>query len=441
MGRIKSKLALFIFTLLYLITSTVSTVFASISYQYDANGNMTSDSQYCYTYNDANQISKVKNCTTQTLIAEYIYDADGNRIIKKEYQNGTLNNTVYAPDKSYETKKIVQGGVTQNTSYYYVNDELLARKNPDGTKTFYQNDHLGSASLLTNQTGAVVEQTTYFPYGAIRSGGNQSKYLYTGKELDTETGLNYYGARYYNSHLQRFSQPDTLLPNVYDPQQLNRYSYTRNNPLKYTDPSGHCFRCILFLGGSLTLAGLEIGGGINGLVSSKNISVTGRIEGVLTGAQSAVESPVGQGALGLASLGLLLNDLNIGTKNEIVNEENYIGEINTIEKESSQLNNQQGFKTFDKLKKVLGSPGEDNQWHHNVEQNKNNIDQHGAEAIHNIKNVFSVSKKINQAINGYYSSKQSFSEPLTVREWLSPQTFEEKSSFGLDILNKFLNKK
>ena len=48
----------------------------------------------------------------------------------------------------------------------------------------------------------------------------------------------YYGARYYAAEIGRFVQPDSMLPDIYDPQQLNRYAYVRNNPLKYVDPSG-----------------------------------------------------------------------------------------------------------------------------------------------------------------------------------------------------------
>ena len=49
----------------------------------------------------------------------------------------------------------------------------------------------------------------------------------------------YYHARYYDPLLRRFTQPDTIIPNPHNPQDLNRYTYTRNNPIKYTDPSGH----------------------------------------------------------------------------------------------------------------------------------------------------------------------------------------------------------
>lgn len=200
---------------------------------------MTSDTQNCSVYNEANQLKQVKNCTTNQLIAEYVYDYNGNRIEKKNYQNGQLIATVYSPEDEYETKKIASTGATQNTTYYFANDQLIAKKNPDGSKNYYSNDHLGSASVVTDQNGTVVEQTAYDPWGNITSGGTNGKYQYTGQEKDSETGLDYYNARYYNPAIQHFTQADTLVADAYNPQTLNRYSYVQNNPIAYTDPSGN----------------------------------------------------------------------------------------------------------------------------------------------------------------------------------------------------------
>gem|GEM_PF-3855451 len=136
-------------------------------------------------------------------------------------------------------KKLASNSATENTTYYYANNEQLAKKNPDGTKTYVHNDHLGSSSVLTNSSGTVVENTTYDPWGEVKAGGTQDKFQYTGQEKDSETGLNYYNARYYNSHIRRFTQPDDVIANPYNPQELNRYSYVNNNPLTYTDPTGH----------------------------------------------------------------------------------------------------------------------------------------------------------------------------------------------------------
>ncbi|MFC1953475.1 RHS repeat-associated core domain-containing protein, partial [Chloroflexota bacterium] len=62
--------------------------------------------------------------------------------------------------------------------------------------------------------------------------------LFTGQRLDG-TGLYYYNARYYDPEIGRFISPDTIIPNPANPQSFNRYSYVLNNPLRYTDPTGH----------------------------------------------------------------------------------------------------------------------------------------------------------------------------------------------------------
>ena len=94
---------------------------------------------------------------------------------------------------------------------------------------------------MTDASGAKVETTEYVPYGEMRehTGTEVTNYKFTDQELDPETGLYNYGARLYDPVIGRFISPDTIIPDPYDPQMLNRYSYCRNNPLIYTDPTGH----------------------------------------------------------------------------------------------------------------------------------------------------------------------------------------------------------
>jgi RHS repeat-associated protein len=81
---------------------------------------------------------------------------------------------------------------------------------------------------------------TFFPFGDRRfsQGTLGTDRLFTGQRLD-DTGLYYYGERYYDAAIGRFISADTVVSQPYNPQSLNRYSYCLNNPLKYTDPSGH----------------------------------------------------------------------------------------------------------------------------------------------------------------------------------------------------------
>jgi RHS repeat-associated protein len=75
--------------------------------------------------------------------------------------------------------------------------------------------------------------------------------LYTGQLRQAEIGLDYFNARWYLPHLNRWIQPDTVIPDVYNPQSMNRYSYVYNNPIRYSDPSGHCPQCVTIAAGAV----------------------------------------------------------------------------------------------------------------------------------------------------------------------------------------------
>ncbi|MCK5768584.1 MAG: RHS repeat-associated core domain-containing protein [Candidatus Atribacteria bacterium] len=95
---------------------------------------------------------------------------------------------------------------------------------------------------MSDDTGiGNIEKTEYMPFGSMRdhSGTSITNYKFTDQELDPETGLYNYKARLYDPNIGRFITPDSIIPDPYDPQSLNRYSYCRNNPLIYVDPSGH----------------------------------------------------------------------------------------------------------------------------------------------------------------------------------------------------------
>ncbi len=116
---------------------------------------------------------------------------------------------------------------------------------------YLHQDHLGSTSStcpepverVTDDTGAAVYEATYDPWGNVSAstGTADTDRLYTGQRFDAATGLYCYNARYYDPTLARFISPDTIVPGVGDPQAWNRYAYVRGNPLRCTDPTGHCF--------------------------------------------------------------------------------------------------------------------------------------------------------------------------------------------------------
>jgi RHS repeat-associated protein len=102
---------------------------------------------------------------------------------------------------------------------------------------------LGSVSIATDSTGGVISYQKFDPWGKVREGGiGETTLNYTGQKLDG-TGLLFYNARYYDPNIGKFVSADTIIPNLANPQALNRYAYVYNNPLRYRDPSGHCPSC------------------------------------------------------------------------------------------------------------------------------------------------------------------------------------------------------
>jgi RHS repeat-associated protein len=123
----------------------------------------------------------------------------------------------------------------------------------DGEVTFTFGDHLGSSSTvwqagdLGDTDPGVRSFQRYYPYGEPRddySSALPTDHTFTGQITDGllddgGTGLMYYGARYYDPQVGRFAAADTIVPNPANPQDLNRYTYVRNNPVNGVDLSGH----------------------------------------------------------------------------------------------------------------------------------------------------------------------------------------------------------
>jgi len=126
--------------------------------------------------------------------------------------------------------------------------------------------HLGSSSLMTDQSGSLVsQQYGYRAFGSERfslSFWPSFTSRFTGQPYDAETGLYYYQSRYYDPELGRFIQPDSIVPNPNSSQSLNRYSYVLNNPLKYIDPTGHAEQGAIWNQPSWGVAGFydQVGG-------------------------------------------------------------------------------------------------------------------------------------------------------------------------------------
>ncbi len=185
--------------------------------------------------NSLKELIRIRNGSTANspIIENYTYDPFGMRV--KIERNDSAQTKIYTPFK--ELMRIINSSGSYDFTYIYQDGVLVARVNPDGSKYYYHPDHLGSTSLITDANGNVVEQTFYSPFGETLGGGTTENKLYTGQFADI-TNQYYYGARYYKPGTGQFVQADTIISKIYDPQSMNKYSYTLNNPYKYTDPSG-----------------------------------------------------------------------------------------------------------------------------------------------------------------------------------------------------------
>jgi RHS repeat-associated protein len=138
------------------------------------------------------------------------------------------------------------------SEYVFFNGERVARRdgvNGAGGVFYYFSDHLKTASVITDSTGVIKAESDYYPWGGELQfvNADSNHYKFTGKERDSETNLDYFGARYYSNGLGRFITPDwaakaTAVPyaEFADPQSLNLYSYVRNLPTTRKDDDGHC---------------------------------------------------------------------------------------------------------------------------------------------------------------------------------------------------------
>jgi RHS repeat-associated protein len=204
------------------------------------------------------------------------------------------------------------------TLYYTFNGQVVAMRTSAGV-TYLHGDHLGSMTWAFNASGVQVGGQEYGPWGQVRAGSVPTSVNYTGQRLDS-SGLLYYHARYYNPVLGRFISADSVVPGnasggmdgvalkgltvdfhepgfvaqiagennqpfwfqlsnddrrrvgspwgPANPQALNRYSYVQNNPLKYTDPTGHCIwdACVV----EVAVVVVLVGGALAAVAASPN---------------------------------------------------------------------------------------------------------------------------------------------------------------------------
>jgi RHS repeat-associated protein len=247
----------------------------SVTPSYDAAGDVVSDGANQYLYDAEGRICAVASTVAGiSTMTGYMYDADGTRVSKGSIQVWSCNPTTaqYATTSDY----ILNAGGEQFSEYtmqsngtmawHHTNvwgaGRLFATYSQDtitvgGVTTqnsllhFYFDDPLGTRRAQTDYAGNIEQTCASLPYGDAEScGAAPTEHLFTGKERDTESGNDYFGARYYSSAMGRFMSPDWSAseePVPYakldNPQSLNLYGYVLNNPTGLADPDGHAGDC------------------------------------------------------------------------------------------------------------------------------------------------------------------------------------------------------
>ena len=227
---------------LYIDTSTNRIA----GWSYDAAGNLLNDGIHAYTFDAENKIKTVDGVTA------YVYDGGGRRVRKLIGENlrmvyGIGGQLVAEFDGSNGTlkKEYVYGGGTMVT----IEPTAISS---NGTQ-YATGDPLGSPRVITNSTGSIVSRHDYMPFGEeldVSVGGRTSgmgfggadglRQKFTSKERDNESGLHFFGARYYSAIEGRFTSVDPLRASAHpsNPQTWNRYSYVINRPIIAIDPDG-----------------------------------------------------------------------------------------------------------------------------------------------------------------------------------------------------------
>jgi RHS repeat-associated protein len=219
------------------------------AYNYDSSGNLTSESvarHFEWDHSDRLRVYRTQTGNSEpTLHAHYLYDAAGQRAKKLVRKKGQVEVTVYI-DGVFEHHRIAKASASQENNTLHVMDDqsrvaqmrVGSAFSGDTTPAvkYHLGDHLGSSNVVIDAAGSWINHEEYTPYGETSFGSfARKRYRYTGKDRDEESGLYYYGARYYAPWLGRWVSCDPA--GAVDGNNL--YAAFRSNPITNTDPTGN----------------------------------------------------------------------------------------------------------------------------------------------------------------------------------------------------------
>ena len=160
----------------------------------------------------------------------------GEQRVKRTDPNGNITR--------FYGRYVEQTNNADMTKYYWAGDQLIAKRTPNGDVLYLLQDQVHSTRVITDQQQTVIARYNYQPFGQELPSNQPDTTMrrWHGKQADADTSLIYMNARYYDTELGQFTAPDSIIPDLYEPQDLNRYSYVRNDPISRWDPTGHAPR-------------------------------------------------------------------------------------------------------------------------------------------------------------------------------------------------------
>ena len=210
-------------------------------YQYDNNGNTTSDGQKDFVYNQNQRL--IRATENGKPLAEYIYNGNGQRVIKKtgpaSTNSASSQNIVYHYDLNGKLIAETDGNGKMIAEYVYLNGQPLAMMTKQANNEriyYYHNDHLATPQRMTDGTGAVVWSADYKPFGeaTITVSTIKNNFRFPGQYYDAETRTLYNYFRDYNSSIGRYIEADRI--GLFG--GINLYRYVRLNPIRFKDHFG-----------------------------------------------------------------------------------------------------------------------------------------------------------------------------------------------------------
>jgi len=200
------------------------------TYTWDDNGNLTDRGSDSFAW-DAEY--RMTSATVDSVTTTFEYNGDGLRDSRTQGSTAT-----FTWDVSTSIPQVIDDGTLD---YVYGIGRISQISSTDVTY-YYLTDGLGSTVALTDSTGAVVNSYEYDIFGDVRAstGSQANEFKFTGEQVDSDTGLEYLRARYYDSATGRFMSKDPYLGIVDLPSSQNAYPYVLDNPVNLLDPSGRC---------------------------------------------------------------------------------------------------------------------------------------------------------------------------------------------------------